>query len=140
MAKFYKGKSWQELIKKLEKMEPLSLVKIDPQAMQACKENNDAHIKKETEVPQPGGNLDQLKKILGSTKMPEAEEYTMVQWESAAYEIVLLNLISDYEKKNGYCAIIDPKTLRIGMSFKPHKKVENIYQIIYIKQISNQIA
>jgi hypothetical protein len=28
----------------------------------------------------------------------------------------------------------------VGMSFKAHKKAQNVFQIIYLKQASNQIA
>lgn len=51
----------------------------------------------------------------------------MVKWEGTALELVLLNLLEDFEKVNLQAAIIDNKTVKVGMSFKPHKKVENIY-------------
>ena len=63
----------------------------------------------------------------------------MVKWEGTALELVLLNLLNEYETKGLQAAIIDQKTIKVGMSFKPHKKVENIYQVLYVKQISNSV-
>ena len=65
--------------------------------------------------------------MLGSARSPECEEYTMVKWEGTALELMLLNLLDDFEKKGLRASIIDPKTMLVGMSFKPHKKVENIF-------------
>jgi len=59
-------------------MEPLPLVKIDIQANEACRQNNDEKIKVETEIPLPGGNLEKFKIILGGAKAPDADEFTMV--------------------------------------------------------------
>ena len=91
------------------------------------------------DVPLPGGNVEQFKILLNGQKSPECEEFTMVKWEGTALELVLLNLLEDFEKVNFQAAIIDNKTTKVGMSFKPHKKVENIYQVLYVKQSSNVI-
>lgn len=40
-------------------------------------------------MPKQGGNIDQLKIVLGNQKMPNAEEFTMVQWAGTAHELVL---------------------------------------------------
>jgi hypothetical protein len=51
----------------------------------------------------------------------------MVKWDGTANELILLNLLEDYEKQGAKCPIIDSRTSKVGMSFKPHKKVENIF-------------
>ncbi len=81
----------------------------------------------EKEVPLPGGNVEQFKIVLKGGKSPECEEFTMVKWDGTALELILLNLLEDYDKKGTQAAIIDSKTMKVGMSFKAHKKVENIF-------------
>ena len=104
--KLYKGKNWAKLIKEIEKMEPLPLLKIDGQAFMACRQNNDAALVDEGVMPKQGGNLDKLKLILGDTKMPAAEEFTMVQWDGSAHELIIFNLLEDYEK-SGKPSVLD---------------------------------
>ena len=106
---------------------------MDQLAHQACRNNNEKLIVVEKEVPLPGGNVEQFKILLKGQRNPECEEFTMVKWNGTAFELVLLNLLDEYEKKGLSCAILDSKTMKVGMSFKPHKKVENIYQVIYVK-------
>ena len=90
-------------------------------------------------APIEGGNLEKLKTILGDDKAPNGVEFTYVQWEGTAHELVLFNLLMDFENE-GKPSILDDTLIKVGMSFKAHKKVQNVFQIIYIKQISNQIA
>ena len=121
-------------------MEPLPLIQIDAQSNQACRENNDVIlVNEEVAAPVDGGNLEKLKAIVGDEKAPNGVEYTYFQWEGTAHELILLNLLQDYEK-DGKAAILDDTLIKVGMSFKAHKKVQNIFQIIYLKQLSNQIA
>ena len=81
----------------------------------------------ESQVPMPGGNIKELQLILKGSKAPEAEEFTMVQWDHPAMEIILLNLLQEWERVGMQAAILSDKTCRVGMSFKPHKKVQNIF-------------
>lgn len=120
-------------------MESFPLLKIDEHAFMACRQNNDAALADEGMMPKQGGNLDRLKVILGEGKMPTAEEFTMVKWEGSAHELILFNLLEEYEK-TGKPAILDSQTVKVGMSFKAHKKLQNIFQVIYIKSLSNVIA
>lgn len=123
----------------MEKMEPLSLVKIDEHANHACKKNNEKILKEEEKIPEIGGNIECLKVILGNAKTPEAEEFTMVQWSGTAHEMILLNLLHDFEL-TGKPALLEHKTIKVGMSFKAHKKAQNVFQIIYIKSMANIVA
>ncbi len=61
----YKGKKFNELIKELETMQPLPLLKMDQMAHDACKNNNAKLVVVEKEVPLPGGNLNEFKILLG---------------------------------------------------------------------------
>ncbi len=36
-------------------------------------------------------------------------------------------------------AILDPLTVKFGISFKAHKTSENIVQILYVRQVGNAI-
>lgn len=96
-------------------------------------------MKEEGKAPNLGGNIERLKALLGQAKAPEAEEFTITQWSGTAHELVLLNLLQTYEISEKP-AILDAKTIKVGMSFKAHKKVQNVFQIIYIKSMSNTIA
>ena len=137
--KLYKGKKGLELSKVLQKMEPLPPIQVDAQANQACRQNNDISVANETSVPVEGGNLEKLKAIVGDNKAPNGEEFTYVQWEGTAHELILLNLLQDYEKEDKP-AILDDQLIKVGMSFKAHKKVQNVFQLVYLKQLTNQIA
>ena len=97
--KLYKGKNWAKLIKEIEKIEgPFALLKIDQEAFQACRQNNDAAVADESQMPKQGGNLDKLRMIVGDQRMPSAEEFTMVQWDGTAHELIVFNLLEEYEK------------------------------------------
>ena len=120
-------------------METLPLVKIDEQAFQACRQNNDAQLADEGTMPEQGGNLDKLKIIVGEGKMPMAEEFTMVQWDGTAHELIMFQILEEYEK-TGKSSVLDAFTVKVGMSFKAHKKLQNIFQVIFIKSAANTIA
>lgn len=53
--------------------------------------------------------------------------------------MVIFNMLEEYEK-TGKASVLDQRTLKVGLSYKGHKKVQNIFQVIYIKQISNLIS
>jgi hypothetical protein len=76
---------------------------------------------------------------MGDDKAPNGTEFTYVQWEGTATDLILLNLLQDFELE-GKPSIIDEQLIKVGMSFKAHKKAQNVFQIIYLKQASNQIA
>jgi hypothetical protein len=131
-------------LKELEKIDqPLPIIAWDKEASTACRENNDAILKEENKEPVPGGNMERYKTILGEkAKTPDAIESTYVQWSGHAHELILLNLLQEYEKatEDKKAALVDPKLVKVGMSFKAHKKLQNIFQIIYVKQSTNIMA
>lgn len=63
-----------------------------------------------------------------------------MRWAGTAHELVLLNLLQDFEASEEKPSLLSDKLVKVGMSFKPHKKTENILQIVYIKNMANQIA
>lgn len=132
------------MIKEIENINSaLPHIAFDQDATKACKANNEEVLKEETKDPKQGGNIEHFKKILGEkAKTPDAEEFTFVQWVGTAHDLVILNLLQEYEKSTNEKkpALLDTKTVKVGMSFKPHKKSQNIFQIIYVKQSTNLMA
>ena len=63
----------------------------------------------------------------------------MVQWDGTAHELIIFNMLEEYEQ-TGKASVLDDQTVKVGMSFKAHKKFQNIFQVIYIKTMSNTIA
>ena len=131
------------------------MINIDENALKACRENNKEKTANETAEPEVGGNTQKYKQLLGSqAKFGDAEEFTYTNWPQSALELVLLNLLQEYEKfvnppeadpstgtipKPQKPAILDQNTLRMGVSFSAHKKTQNIVQLLFIKQASNLI-
>ena len=50
-------------------------------------------------------------------------------------------MLQEYEKlpAEKKPALLDPLTLRVGLSFRGHKKVQNVFQLVYVKQVGNQM-
>lgn len=144
-------------MKELEKIEEHHLppLAFDDIACKACRETNLTIIKDESAEPNKDGNLNSLKykELLGSstTKTGNIEEFTYTQWSSSATDIILLNLLNEYEKLNSkpkeegakvddrMPALLDPLTLKVGLSFHGHKKLQNIFQLVYVRQLGNQM-
>ena len=93
----YKGKQWEKLAKEMEKLQSLPLVAMDEIVHRACVINNDKKIMMEKEVPMPGGNLEELKVLLRGDRVQEAEEFTMVQWDGTALQLIILNLLNEFD-------------------------------------------
>ena len=92
-------------------------ISFDQTANQACRQNNQIQLKNENNEPELGGNIAYYKGMLGaSQKTPEAEENTIVGWSGTAHELIILNLLNEFEKTQKP-AILDPKTTMVGMSF-----------------------
>ena len=84
-------------------------------------------MKDESAEPKEGGNLDHYKQILGEKqKTPNAEEHTYSQWTGSAHELILLNLLQEFEK-SGKPALLDVQTTKVGLAFAAHKKTQNIF-------------
>ena len=147
-SKLYKGTKWADLIKELQKIEEHHLPPLahDPVACKACKEENDKLTKEDQpDLTKPSTAVSaRFKELNGTAKTGEIEEFTYSQWSSTATDIVLLNLLQEYEKtskeaKDKKPALLDPLTVKVGLSFSGHKKVQNVFQLAYVKQAGNQM-
>ena len=86
--------------------------------------------------PEIGGNGDVYKMILGSKQKSGAvDEGTYIAWDGNGMDMVLMNLLQEYEAftnpqkgdlKAQRPALLDPLTVKMGCSFKAHKKAQNI--------------
>ena len=87
--------------------------------------------------PEIGGNAQIYKKILGSQQKSGAvDEGTYIAWDGNGMDMVLMNLLQEYEtfvnpqkgdlKGGQRPALLDPLTVKMGCSFKAHKKAQNI--------------
>lgn len=120
-------------------MEPLPFVGFDIIANKTCREINDEELRDQSVTPHVGGTKTRYaQKLAGHQKTPDCDEVTIVQWSGTATEIILYDLIKEYEQDKRP-ASLDHRTCKVGMSFKAHKKSQNIFQILYVKQSSNQI-
>ena len=126
------------------------MIALDETAMKACKQNNETVVLDNKDVPEIGGNEDLYKAMLGAQqKSGAADEGTYFTWEGNGMEMVLINLLQEYEafvnpqkedKKGGQRpALLDPLTVKMGCSFKAHKKAQNIAQLLYVRQLGNAI-
>lgn len=70
--------------------------------------------------------------MLGSGKAIETEECTQLQWTGTAQELIIFNLVEKFQRCQNH-PILDAKVSKIGLSFKPHRKYENVFQILYVK-------
>ena len=106
-------------------------------ANQACRENNTDRINANEDVPTKGGNMVKYSKITGQDKYSECEQYTMVKFDGDdAMEFVALELAMDWEregKEGKSTPLLDPQMQFVGISNQPHKKTNNIIQVLYIK-------
>ena len=133
-------------------------IAVDETTLKACREYNDKIIATpDQEVPNTGGgNGEKYKELLGAqAKSGDVEEFTYTQWGGNAIELLLLNLLQEYEvantedkkketddatpKAKKVPALLDPMTVKMGTSFKPHKKTQNVVQLMYVKQLGNNM-
>lgn len=128
-------------------------------ACQACRENNKEILKDDTKDPSQGGNKDRYTKLIGGiSKTSDVEEFTYTQWTGSATDLIILNLLDEYERIHSIensktkdasmntslgndkkPALLDPNTVRVGLAFSGHKKVQNIFQLIYVKHMGNSM-
>ena len=139
------------MIKELQKIEENHLppLALDQNACKACKETNDKITKEdEPDLTKEGNqNASRYKELIGSAKTGEVESFTYSKWSSSATDLILLNLLEEFEKLNGKdatpkdkkVALLDPMTVKVGFSFSGHKKLQNIFQLVYVRQAGNQM-
>lgn len=86
-----------------------------------------------------GGNKEEFQGMIGDGKGVETEECTQIGWSGTAQDMILFQVIEAYKNTKSH-SVLDEKTCKVGVSFKAHKRLMNVFQILYIKQDSNQIA
>ena len=95
------GKKMNELVAKLTAQQPLSPVRFDQQANQACRDNNAAVIEKDEQNPTLGGNIAKFTELSGQDKSAVCSEFTMLKFPgSTGDEFVALQLALDFEGLN----------------------------------------
>jgi len=68
-------------------------------ACQACRENNKEVLNDDTKDPSQGGNKDRYTKLIGGiSKTSDVEEFTYTQWTGSATDLIILNLLEEYER------------------------------------------
>ena len=94
------GKRQAELIKKLQTMEAIPLVRFDPQANEAVRGNNNAIYEANEETVKAGGNVAKYSELNGGTDMSaKCEEITISKFEGhEGTEFVAILLATDFEK------------------------------------------
>ncbi|CDW89154.1 UNKNOWN [Stylonychia lemnae] len=135
--KEYKGKKGKQLIKQLATMESLPPLAIDQNAIEACRQSNVEITSSKREIK--GGNIEKMRTIvLANFKSYEGQDFTVTSWRGSPHELVIYNMLQDFEI-NGKSTILDFKTFKVGLSFYGHREKENVCQILYVFQLSNQI-
>jgi hypothetical protein len=134
--KFYKGQPIQPLIDHLATLQALPSVTLDDNACKACRNNTDKKMKADDDTGkdsfEKGGNQDEFKGMIGNGKGVETDECTQIGWSGSAQELVFFQLIDGFKNSKTH-PIIEHKLTKVGVSFKPHKKHLNVFQILYVK-------
>ena len=127
------------LIDHLKKCPQLSQLTFLDIAVQACRDNNKIIQEKAQADPQKGGNIEQLKLIVGTGKEVSAEEFSFFNYEGdQAEELIALQLILDWSRAGAEgkkSPILSKETAFLGISNKFQAKVKNSIQILYVKEI-----
>ncbi len=118
----FKGKSMTALINHLLKMTPQTIVEFDERANKACRENTESQMGKEKF--QNGGNV--LVYLTMICKQIDASDETRISWDGTAQDLII-NLLVEGFAVNGNHPILDPKLGKVGISFRSHKKLNNVF-------------
>ena len=76
--------------------------------------------------------------MIGDGKDIETTECTRLNWGGTAQDLIIFLLIDGFNTNKSHC-MLDKTLVKVGISLKPHKKHQNIFQILYIKQASNKM-
>eukprot|EP00347_Sterkiella_histriomuscorum_P012524 403368246 len=135
--KEYKGKKAKKLIKSLETIETTAPLTWDMQATDACRIANHEITQNRRDIKQ--GSVDIMRQIvLGNGKSYDGQGFLITSWKGTPHELVILNILLDYEV-NDKTLILDYKTFKMGVSYYGHPERENVCQILYVFQLSNQL-
>ena len=79
----------EKVCKKLLTFKPMSQVKFDEKANEACRKNNKEIIERDEDEPTKGGNIDALNVIMADeNKQVDASEFTIHNWTNSAQHLV----------------------------------------------------
>ena len=124
------------LIEALKQSPQLTPVKFLDTANQACRKNNQIICEKADANPAKGGNVEQLKLIVGATKDVMAEEFSYFNYPGdQAEEVIAMQLILDWTRAGSEgkkSPILANEITSVGISNKYHAKVKNSIQILYV--------
>ena len=133
--------STSALIEALNKCPQLKQVPFLDTATQACRNNNKIICEKADANPEKGGNVEQLKLVVGVDKEVLAEEFSLFNYQGdQAEEVIALQLILDWNRAGAEgkkSLILSSETAWVGISNKYHAKVKNSIQILYVRAITN---
>jgi hypothetical protein len=90
-------------------------------------------------VPEHGGNIQTMKNLMGSDKFAEMYEYTFMYWKDTPHELMLLNILLDFEKY-GKSVILSYDTYKMGISYLGHKKVNGVVQLLYTSSVTHGMS
>jgi hypothetical protein len=134
-----------EVGKKLESMKPLNAIQFSDAATAACKQNNDEIIMLDRYNPKEAGKIDYYTKNL-STDNNEAKEFTIVtNWTQSVQHLVAYQILQYYKDlkktdkklknlnyRDDTHPLMSDKLMYLGISYRGHKKIENIIMIQYL--------
>ena len=115
-----------------------------------------------------GGNVDEYNKIMeAQNKTGNCSEFTYAGWQHSAGHLVAYQILDHYKhQRNGRSTVMDAEKaaekakrdskstnfenmephpilseelLNIGMSYKGHKKTENLIQVLFVFGAANKI-
>jgi len=126
----------EHVCKILATHKPLKQVKFDDAANKAVRQHNSEVIALNEESPSLGGNVEVYNKILAEDNKgaSDAVDFTIFKWEHSAMHLVAYQLMQHYKEakenkekdENAVHPLMDVRLSTVGISFKGHKKVENL--------------
>ena len=150
------------LCKMLAQHETLKPVKFDTNANKACAEVNKKLVAAENDEPVSGGLVDCYNAVVGSNETP-SNEFSVFGYKESPEMLIAYQLL-DYQvqKEKGQKdktpddeklskdlphPILSKELSAIGVSYKSHKKAENLTQVLYVlgakdeqEQTANEIS
>ena len=73
-----------------------------------------------------GGNKEEFMSMVGDGKGIDTEECTTVGWNGTAAELIFFQLVEGFKNAKTH-AVLEPKLSKVGLSFKPHKTLLNVF-------------
>ena len=137
----------------LSTFKPMGQIKFDDNANKAVRQNNTEVIALNEDEPTVGGNETAFRKMVeGDGKMVDATEFTVYNWSQSAMHLVAYQLLKHYKaekaaeksedkdsKVETLHPLMDGSLASVGISFKGHKKVENLIQVLFLKDAPNAL-